>query len=69
MEDNIGSSLLDDLENLGLEFEADNNGDTSPSDPNLIAPPESEYDFNLMLADLFAGTAIIWREFLKIKLS
>lgn len=41
LEDNIGSSLLDDLENLGLEFEGDN-GDTSPSDPTLIAPPESQ---------------------------
>lgn len=39
VEDNVG--LLDDLDNLGLEFEGDN-GDNSPTDP-VAAPPESQY--------------------------
>jgi len=42
LEDNIGSGLLDDLENLGLDFDIENNGDASPTDQSLIAPPESE---------------------------
>ncbi|ODN03089.1 Ras GTPase-activating protein 1 [Orchesella cincta] len=43
LEDNIGSGLLDDLENLGLDFDIENNGDNSPTEPSLIAPPESEW--------------------------
>lgn len=43
LEDNIGSGLLDELDNLGLEFDGDN-GDNSPTE-TLIAPPESQYDF------------------------
>ena len=38
LEENIG--LLDDLDNLGLDFEGDNN-DNSPTEPP-IAPPESQ---------------------------
>lgn len=40
MEDTVG--LLDDLDNLGLEFDGDHGGGDSPTDP-VIAPPESQY--------------------------
>lgn len=40
VEDTVG--LLEELDNLGLEFDGDLGGDTSPTE-QAMAPPESQY--------------------------
>lgn len=40
VEDTVG--LLDELDNLGLEFDGDLGGDNSPTEP-VTAPPENQW--------------------------